>query len=1178
MSDRAVFFDPTHRRWWWVKRVGTLLGLFAVVTISAWLVSLFTAPLLPGMRGITVPIIRSIRRSTHFPRHQTRQQQFLLKRDRSRLLAAIANDKRRGLAQQAKGPISTAQTGSGIVAAFYAPWQETGLMSLKDNAGQMTHLLPVWVHLQQDANGLDFHDWDPLLTPHNAEVVKLAREKNLNIVPVFSNAQISSTGSGEFDPKRVHIFLTNPALQTKMIMSLRQWCQANRFQGINVDFENLMPQDYPLMIPFLQRMKANFAPVGLIVSADLEAGERIDWKKAAATCDFVVVMAYDEHGESSKPGPIASMSWYRDVVQRALRSIPRDKLVVGIANYAYDWMEGREWADPMTYQGALILAQDYRQQEKPEDIVDFDDEALNPTFWYVDDDGKEHEVWMLDAVTAANQWLIASNYGVRGAAVWVLGSTDPSIWTFIHRDKLNRPPNMNVLGKVSFPYFLEFVGEGEISHVDKEPTEGSRSLEIDPQTGLALDESYHKFPTSIVIARSGYRPMMLALTIDDGPADPYTSDMLDELKKLNVKATFFLIGQNAERYPSLVRRIWAEGHEIGNHTYTHPNMGSVSTQQARLEMNATQRVFQSQLHRSTLLFRPPYNADAEPSTKDEAEPIRLASELNYITVLEFLDPQDWRLTDTLPTGGTKERTARQMLDTIEAQLLTEKGSCVLMHDGGGNRAETVKLIPLMVNELRAKGYTFVPVSTLIGSTRDKVNPEVNSADTLMLATDRVVFEAIYLFEFFLRIAFTTAIILGTLRVVFATILALIAKWRERYETFDLTFRPAVSVVIAAYNEEKVIARTIRAVMATGYQPLEIIVVDDGSKDDTAGEVRANFGDAVTLFVQANGGKSSALNRGIAAATSDIIIALDADTVFAKDTIEKLIRHFTDPLVGAVAGNVKVGNRVNPLTYWQSIEYVTSQNLDRRAYATINSVTVVPGAVGAWRREAILQAGGYTNDTMAEDMDLTWRIRRIGWRIETESNAIGYTEAPDSIRALFGQRFRWAFGTLQSLWKHRRAMFRYGWFGTVMLPSLWLFQVAFQVLSPLVDLQILWALGGVVHAGMRRLNGDWQPLPNALSSLYLIAFMYAFFFVVELIGALVAYKLDREDPKVLVWLFWQRFLYRQLMYAVILKSIKTAVSGIRTGWGKLERKGTVEMAGETTDLQVREAPVSSATSA
>src|SRR5207302_8590550 len=334
-----------------------------------------------------------------------------------------------------------------------------------------------------------------------------------------------------------------------------------------------VPHDYPRMVPFLQRMKANLAPVHLSVSADLEASQKMDWRKAAEICDFVIVMAYDEHGESSKPGQIASMSWYRDVVQRALRSIPREKLVVGIANYAYDWiLDGsRDWAEPTTYQGALILGQDFRQTEKPEDIVDFDDDSLNPTLWYQDDDGKDHEVWMLDAVTAANQWLIASNYGVRGAAVWVLGSADPSIWTFIHRDRLNRPPNMSVLGVVHFPYFLEFIGEGEISHVDKEPTDGSRTVEVDPQTGLALDESYHKFPTSTVISRTGYRPKMLALTIDDGPADPYTAQMLDELKELNVKATFFLIGQNAERYPNLVRRIWNEGHEIGNHTYTHPN-------------------------------------------------------------------------------------------------------------------------------------------------------------------------------------------------------------------------------------------------------------------------------------------------------------------------------------------------------------------------------------------------------------------------------------------------------------------------------------------------------------------------------------------------------------------------------------------------------------------------------
>jgi cellulose synthase/poly-beta-1,6-N-acetylglucosamine synthase-like glycosyltransferase len=451
------------------------------------------------------------------------------------------------------------------------------------------------------------------------------------------------------------------------------------------------------------------------------------------------------------------------------------------------------------------------------------------------------------------------------------------------------------------------------------------------------------------------------------------------------------------------------------------------------------------------------------------------------------------------------------------------------------------------------------VSDLIGATREQVNPPVTPSDNLMLASDRVVFEALYLCELFLSIMFISGIILGTLRVLFVTILAFVEKAREKHKRFDASYQPSVSVVIAAYNEQKVITRTIEAVLANGYPDLEIVVVDDGSKDDTAGEVMRKFGDRVRLLMQENAGKAAALNTGIEHARGEIIIALDADTIFARDTIRDLVRHFGDPIVGAVAGNVKVGNRINPLTYWQAIEYVTSQNLDRRAYSVINSVTVVPGAVGAWRRAAVLQAGGYTTDTMAEDMDLTWRIRRIGWRVETDTVAVGHTEAPDSFKALFRQRFRWAFGTLQCLWKHRRAVGRYGWFGRVMLPSLWLFQIIYQAISPLVDLQIIVSVTEVMRSwAQTHYLKEWRTFPQALDELYLVGFMYAFFFVIELIGSLVAFHLDRENNKMLVWLFWQRFLYRQLMYAVLIKSVKTALSGMRTGWGKLERKGTVHV--------------------
>jgi len=1108
------------------------------------------------MPGLTSELKRTLRRAVRLPRHQTRLQQYKQQKDRDRLFAQIIKDQKTARDKAAALP---PVPDNGIVAAFYAPWQETGLHSLHANAQNMTHLLPAWVHLKSDGGGLDFRDWDLETVPHNREVLKVCHENNLNIVPIFSNAQQS-----DFDPKRAHLLLTNPALQQTVILQLRTWVDANHFQGINIDFENLYPEDYPLLIPFLAKLKQNFAPSHLLVSADLEAPKPLDWRTVSQICDFVVIMAYDEHSSTSKPGPISSINWFRTVVQHAVQTVPREKLVIGIANYAYDWAENREWAEPLTYQGALVEAKTYHPGESADKIVDFDDAALNPTFFYVDDEGIEHEVWMLDAITAANEWMVAEPYKPRGVAVWVLGSLDPSIFNFIRRDRLRLKPNRATLGVIKFPYDVDFVGDGEIARVTAIPKDGERDLEIDPQTGLFLDEVYKRFPTSYVIQRSGYNPDLIALTIDDGPASPYTGQMLDELKALNVKATFFLIGQNADRYPGLVRRIWNEGHEIGNHTYTHPNIGGVSSRRAEFEINATQRVFQSILHRSTLLFRPPYNADAEPNAADEVQPVVTASEMNYITVLEFLDPQDWKTEERTEDGTIRKRSAEEMLQTVLHQVETEKGSCILLHDGGGNRAETVKLIPLLVHELQKRGKKFVTVSALVNATRDDVNPKVTESDTLMLASDRIVFEALYLFELFLGIAFISAIILGTLRVVFITVMALVAKYKERHHApFDENYRPTVSVVIAAYNEGKVIGRTLDAVLSNDYAgEVEIIVVDDGSADDTSAAVEREFGSnpTVRLIRQDNGGKASALNRGIALATGEIIIALDADTIFAKDTISKLIRRFADPLVGTVAGNVKVGNRINPLTYWQAIEYVTSQNLDRRAYSFLNSVSVVPGAVGAWRRDAILQAGGYTTDTMAEDMDLTWRIRRIGWRVDTETEAVGYTEAPDSFSALFKQRFRWAFGTLQCLWKHRRALGRYGWFGRLMLPSLWLFQIAYQALSPLVDLQILWALGKAVEAILRRdLTQDWQPFPVAASQLYVVVFMYAFFFVIELIGSAVAFKLDDEDPRMLVWLFWQRFLYRQLMYAVLLKSLKTAISGIRAGWGKLERKGTVELA-------------------
>jgi cellulose synthase/poly-beta-1,6-N-acetylglucosamine synthase-like glycosyltransferase len=400
--------------------------------------------------------------------------------------------------------------------------------------------------------------------------------------------------------------------------------------------------------------------------------------------------------------------------------------------------------------------------------------------------------------------------------------------------------------------------------------------------------------------------------------------------------------------------------------------------------------------------------------------------------------------------------------------------------------------------------------------------------------------------------FITTIFLGIFRVLFLGTLAVLQARRNAKKVYPSDYFPPVSVVIAAYNEEKVVNHTISTLLDCGYPNLEIVVVDDGSSDRTADVVLERYADnpAVTVIRKENGGKASALNLGVQICTGEIVVALDADTVFAKNTIRRLVRHFSNPEVGAVAGNVKVGNRGNLLTLWQTIEYITSQNFDRRAFDYLNCITVVPGAVGAWRKETILKAGGYSSDTLAEDTDLTFRIRRMGYRIVTDNSALAFTEAPDTFRGFAKQRFRWAFGTLQCLWKHRDVTFNkaYGAFGIVALPSLWIYQIAFQALAPIVDVTVLWtALYGwfvspaLAHEAMINLIAYW-----------------GLFSLVDLAGAAVAFDLDKEDKGLLGWLLLQRFVYRQMMYYVVVKSILAALHGASVGWGKLDRKGTVEV--------------------
>ena len=589
---------------------------------------------------------------------------------------------------------------------------------------------------------------------------------------------------------------------------------------------------------------------------------------------------------------------------------------------------------------------------------------------------------------------------------------------------------------------------------------------------------------------------------------------------------------------------------IRDSTYTHPNLATVSAGQVRFELNTTQRLFQAFTGRTLKLFRAPYFGDAEPSTADEIGPVDDAQRRGYISVGLHVDPGDWKRPGV-------EQIVDKAIDQVESATPDKSYNIVLLHDAGGNRDQTVQALPILIDRLRAMGYSFVPVSELAGLTRDQSMPPISSGDRVAAQIDLALFMTLGFVMIALKWLFLVAITVGILRAVTLSALAL---WQARRE--GQTVFPAidpdrfVTVMIPAFNEERVIERAVRTVLASTEVRIEVIVIDDGSKDATSAVVARAFADdpRVRLLTLENGGKARALNRGLEIAAAPIVVALDADTQFEPTTIARLARWFDDPNLGAVAGNAKVGNRVNLVTRWQALEYITAQNLERRALGRLNAITVVPGAVGAWRAEAIASVGGYPPDTLAEDQDLTIAIQRAGWRITYDQYAVAWTEAPETFRGLAKQRFRWAYGTLQCLWKHRAAIGGshprgLGWIG---LPQAIVFQILLAAISPIIDLALL--VSFVVTYVDVQAHG-WAQTSH---DIYVMLGFWLVFTAIDLLAATIAFALERREKWRLLWLLVpQRVGYRQIMYYVVLKAIAQALRGPMVGWGKLQRTGRVE---------------------
>jgi cellulose synthase/poly-beta-1,6-N-acetylglucosamine synthase-like glycosyltransferase/peptidoglycan/xylan/chitin deacetylase (PgdA/CDA1 family)/spore germination protein YaaH len=1174
MPDKQIFFDPQRKRWKRLRRILDVTAVISTLVVAAFIFNVLRYQQLPELPLLT-------------PRHN-----FKALPERQPLLHGTKGQRPARRKTGRKPSDIPFNTGEGLRAAYYVPYDQTSYSSLKEHVHQIDLLFPEWLHIDAPQAALlginnDSHREYPVIDgntvhdPDEANKVKQVIQAAKEDTEVFPHLNNFNPNTQSWDPAFSAI-LDDPGKRASLREQIVRFFTAFPiYRGLSLDIENLSDEASPGYMSFLHELYGDLHSrnLRLYVNAAVSTTDD-DLRGIAANSDGVVLMNYDQHQIESQPGPIASQDWFVGNLTRVLKIVPKEKLICAIGNYGYDWAmsipnppkkgrAGKRVEQPkVIYTEDLPVSEALQRAADADADLDLDYDTLNPHFEYIDvDSNQRHVVWFLDGVTVLNELRAARAMGLQTFALWRLGEEDSSLWNVW--DKPSSPDSLQALGTVQPGHDVDNEGDGDIIRVTGLPQPGKRTVEVDtdepdPRKKLIVDEHMDVYPRTYTIQQYGYHANEVALSFDDGPDPKWTPKILDILRDKGVKAAFLMIGDEAAQNVGLMKRVVREGHEIGNHTYTHPDISEISNRQLDIEIKLTERLFASKLGIWPLYFRPPYDIDEEPDTDDQAAPVERIQQDGYTIIGSKLDTNDW--------NEHPHKTPAEISKTILDQLETMKtkpqfrGSIILLHDGGGDRSATVAALPMLIDTLRAHGYTIVPVSALMGKTTAEVMPKLTFRQYLRAVPDSLAFSGMAMIgKFIVLVFFLGDILMGT-RMILVGILAIIDRLRKPHRAASAGFNPRVAVLIPAYNEEKVIVRTIRSVLNSDYANLHIIVIDDGSSDRTfevarqayAAEIAAG---RVQVLTKPNGGKAAALNYALDRLVEEFYVGIDADTVIAPDAISKLIPHFEDPLVGAVAGNAKVGNRVNLWTRWQALEYITSQNFERRALDLFNVVTVVPGAIGAWRTGPVKAAGGYPVNTVAEDADLTMALLELSLKVVYEDRALAFTEAPIDAKGLMRQRFRWSFGTLQAIWKHRAAFVRNKAMGLFALPNILIFQMLLPLVSPFIDIMFL--------AGIMHYFGDRYFHPEAASAANfqkLLAYFVGFL-LIDFVTSSIAFSLERRHPAnkgdgwLLFHIWLQRFAYRQVFSIVLFKTLKRAIDGKPFNWDKLERTAKMSKATE-----------------
>ena len=1168
MRDKQIFADPGRKRW---KRLRRLLDVTAVVSTLVLVAFSFNVLRHQNLPNLLLPV----------PKHN-----YHALPDRTNELRAARAPHRHRNHPHGKPSEIPMNSGEGLRAAYYTPDDAASYSSFKEHVHQIDFLFPVWLHLDSSNGQLmgttdEGHEF-PIFSgssvhdPDQQDKIKhtiQAAKEDTEIFPVLQNF---SAAIQDFDPN-VAKTLKDPDQRAALEAQLmRFFTTFPAYHGLSLDLENLPDDAMPAYEALISELFAQMHPRKLRLYVNLGVSTQPkDLKTVAANADGIVLMNYDEHEVQSDPGPIAGQQWFTANLAKALQSVPREKLICAIGSYGYDWAESmpskpheRHFEPKVVNTDVLSVADAWQRASDADADIDLDYDSLNAHYEYMDEDAHQrHIVWFLDATTVLDEMRGARALGIQTFALWRLGSEDSSLWNIW--DKPGSADALHALGTVPPGHDVDTEGDGDILRVTGTPQPGRRTVTIntedesDPTKQLIIDEQMQVYPHTYTVRQYGYHPDEVALTFDDGPDPKWTPKILDVLKAKNVKGTFMMIGSEAQDQVSLMRRVLREGHEIGNHTYTHPDISEISPRQLDIELQLTERLFASKLGVQPLYFRPPYSIDQEPDTDDQAAPVERIQQDGYTIIGDKIDTDDW--------NEHPRKSPEEIRDSVLAQLKVMKtapqfrGSIILLHDGGGDRSATVAALPMLIDALRAHGYKIVPVSALMGKTTAEVMPPLTMRQYMRALPDSIAFSGLAFLGTLIVTVFFVGDVLMSMRLVLIGILALIDRLKPRRKP-DPGYQPAVAVLVPAYNEETVIVRTVRSVLNSDYPALRVLVIDDGSKDATVAVARQAFREEIAsgrvlVLTKPNGGKAAALNFGLEHVTEEIYVGIDADTVIASDAIGKLVGHFSDATVGAVAGNAKVGNRVNLWTRWQALEYITSQNFERRALNLFHVVTVVPGAIGAWRTAAVKLAQGYPINTVAEDADLTMSLLEQGLKVIYEDSSLAFTEAPIDARGLMRQRFRWSFGTLQAVWKHRAAFLRNKAMGLFALPNIVIFQMLLPLVSPFIDLMFLI---GAVQFGVNRY---YHPETASAASFEKLVAYFLAFMVIDFITSSLAFSLERRHPAnkgdgwLLFHIWLQRFAYRQVFSVVLLKTLKRAIDGRPFNWDKLERTAVMSKSTE-----------------